>query len=64
MHWSWKSVSDDERYVIIVLVSSLVLPGEAVAHVKDALRTSHDDSHKSPLVFHYLGFGRVDPVLL
>ena len=28
------------------------------------LSGSHDDTHKSPLVFRYLGFGRVDPVLL
>ena len=34
MHVSCKSVSDDERYVIIVLVVSLVLRGEAVAHVR------------------------------
>ena len=34
MHGSCKSVSDDERYIIIVLVVSLVLRGEAVAHAR------------------------------
>ena len=34
MHLSCKSLSDDERYVIIVLVVSLVLRGETVAHVR------------------------------
>ena len=69
MLWSCKSVSDGERYVIIVLVVSLVFHGEAVANVRIPrvlvrIRDSHDDTHKCPLVFHYLGFGRVDPVQL
>ena len=34
MHWSCKSMSDGQRYVIIILVVSLVLRGEAVAHVR------------------------------
>ena len=34
MHGSCKSVSDGERYAIIVLVVSLVLRAEAVAHVR------------------------------
>ena len=34
MHGSCKSVSGGECYVIIVLVVSLVLRGEAVAHVR------------------------------
>ena len=34
MHGSCKSVSDGERFVIIVLVVSLVLRGEGVAHVR------------------------------
>ena len=34
MHVSCKSVSDGECYIIIVLVVSLVLRGEPVAHVK------------------------------
>ena len=34
MHRSCKSVSDGEHCVIIVLVVSLILRGEAVAHVR------------------------------
>ena len=34
MHESCESMSDGERSVIIVLVVSLVLLGEAVAHVR------------------------------
>ena len=34
MHGSCKSMSDGERYIIIVLVVSLVLHGEAVTHVR------------------------------
>ena len=34
MHGSCKSMSDGERYVITVLVVSLVLHGETVAHVR------------------------------
>ena len=48
MHGSCKSVSDGKRYVIIVLVVSLVLCGEAVTHV----RILYVD--KSPLVFQNL----------
>ena len=33
MHGSYKSLSDGERYVIIVLFVLLVLRGEAVTHV-------------------------------
>ena len=39
MHGSYKSVSDGERYVIIVLVVSLVLRGEAT--------TTHTNLHSS-----------------
>ena len=56
-------MSDGERYVMIALVVSLVLRGEAVAHV-NILYVVHDDTHKSPLVFHYRGFGLADQVPL
>ena len=58
-----RSMSDGERYVIIVLVVSLVLCGEAVTHVR-ILYMVATTTHKSPIVFHYLGFGRADPVLI
>ena len=66
MHGLCKSVSDGARYFVIVLVFSLVLHGEAVAHVrKDPnVYVVATTTHTSPLVFHYLGFGHVDPVLL
>ena len=54
MHVLCKSMSDGERYVIIVQVVSIVLVYVVAMYV----------THKSPLVFHYLGFGCVDPVLL
>ena len=63
MHRSCKSMSDGNHYVIIVLVVSLVLCGEAVTHVRILYMVAMT-THKSPFVFHYLGFGRVDPVLL
>ena len=63
MHGPCKSVSDGEHYVIIALVVSLVLRGETVAHVR-ILYVVAMTTHKSPLVFHYLGFGCLDPVLL
>ena len=60
------SMSDGERYVIIMLVVSLVLCGEPVTQVRipthPCIRGSHDNTHKSPLVFHYLGLGRVNPL--
>ena len=62
MHVSCKSVSDGERYAIIVLVVLLLLRGEAVAHVLVYVIATM--TPKSPLVFHHLGFGRVDPVPL
>ena len=34
MHVSFKSMSDAEHYIIIVLVVSLVLRGKAVTHVR------------------------------
>ena len=41
-----QSVSDGERYVIIILGVSLVLHGEAIAHVRilHVQRGSHDDT--------------------
>ena len=59
MHGSCKSVSDGERYIIIMLVVLRMFRGEAVAHVRKnptcpCIRGSHDDAHKSLLVFHYL----------
>ena len=62
MHGSCKSVSDGQRYVIVVPVVSLVLGGEAVTHVR-ILYVGATTTHKSPLIIHHLGFGRVDPVL-
>ena len=54
MHGSCKSVSEAERYVIIVLVVSLVLRGEAVAHVRIrcvlvyvGATTTHTNLHSS-----------------
>ena len=67
MHGSCKSMSDGERFVIIVLVVSLVLRKEAVAQVRIPrvlVYVVAMTTHKSPLVFCYLGFGRVEPVLL
>ena len=68
IHVSCKSVSDGKRYVIIVLVDSLVLRGEAFAQVRIpqilvyvVATMTHT---KSPLVLYHLGFGRVDPVPL
>ena len=52
MHGSCKSVSDDERYVIIGLVVSLVLHGEAVASVRMlylVARTTHTNLHSSSI---------------
>ena len=52
MHGSRKSVSDGERYVIILLVVSLVLHGDAVTHVRIlymvATRT-HTNLHSSSI---------------
>ena len=62
MHRACKSVSDGEHYVIIVLVVSLVLHSEAVANVRIPrvlVVVVATMTHKSPLVFHYLGFGLV-----
>ena len=68
MHGSCKSVSDGGRYVIIVLAVSLELRGEAVAHVRIprvlvyvVATTTYTNLHSSSV---YVGFGRVDPVLL
>ena len=50
MHGSCKSVSDGERYVIIVLVDLLVLRGEAVVRVRvlDVVAaTTHTNLHSS-----------------
>ena len=50
MHESCKSVSDGELYVIIVLVVSLVLRGEAVTQVSIlyvAATTTHTNLHSS-----------------
>ena len=63
MHGSCKSMSDGEYYVITVLVVLLVLRDEAVAHVR-ILYMVATTTHKSPLVFHYPGFGCADPALL
>ena len=52
MHGSCKSVSDGQRYVIIVLVVSLVLRGEAVAHVRIlyvVATMTHTDLHSSSI---------------
>ena len=63
MHGSWRSVSDAQHCIIIVLVVSLVLCGEAVIHVR-ILYVVATRTHKSPVVFYSLGFGHVNPVLL
>ena len=56
MHMLCKSVSDGERYVIIVLVVPLVLHGEAVAHVRiphvlvyKVATTTHTNLHSSSI---------------
>ena len=52
MHGSCKSVSDGERYVIIVLVVSLVLRGEPVVHVRILYvvpTTTHTNLHSSSI---------------
>ena len=52
MYDSCKGVSDDERYVIIVLVVSLVLRDEAVTHVRIlyvVATTIHTDLHSSSI---------------
>ena len=60
-------MSKCERYVIIMLVVSLVLRGGAVAQERISQVLVYmvaTTTHKSPLVFHYLGFGCVDPLPL
>ena len=54
MHGSCETVNDDERYVIMVLVISLLLRDKVVAHVR-ILYVVAMTTHKSPLVFHLLG---------
>ena len=60
MHELCSSVSD---YVIMVLVVPLLLRGASSRLCKDPTRPcmhcTHNYTHKSPLVFHFLGFGRV-----
>ena len=67
MHVSCKSMSDGECYIIIVLVVSLVLCSEAVAQVRIPHVVKYvvaTTTHKSPLVFLYLGFGHGNPLPL
>ena len=49
-------------------VVSVVLCGEAVAQVKIphifVYMVATYNTHKAPLIFHYLGFAPVDPVPL
>ena len=52
MHGSCKSVSDGEHYIIIVLIVSLVLHGEAVTHVRIlyvVAMTTHANLHSSSI---------------
>ena len=52
MHGSCKSVSDGERYIIILLVGSLLLRGEAVAHGRLLYvvpMTTHINLHSSSI---------------
>ena len=52
MHGWCKSVSNGEHYVIIVLVFSLVLRGEVVAHVRIlyvVAMTTHTNLHLSSI---------------
>ena len=55
MHGSFRSVSDGERYVIIIVLAVLLV-----------LRGNHDDIHKisTRLSLPRLGLERVHPVLL
>ena len=69
MNESRDSTSVGGCCIIIVLVVSLELQGEAIAHVsqdpaRHCIRGRHDYTQKSLLTFHYLGFGNVDPAQL